>query len=291
MLRRLTIALALLTLSGCRPPTTNPTPRAAPGTDAPGEALPTHTSSFAVTLSIDPVPAPRGAVAFMGFRPSQMDKEWSKLGERPAHHALSDPLDLAPTLTLDLELVDGLTYLAILDLDDDGRPGEGELRSAPVAVRAGTPASFALSLPYVPPEDVVATVDPDPGPGLRTTNTGETLPLVVQAKIRPPFLKTGRVLVVGMPPADGGTTASPLTEKPTFFWASPPLDLNWPVAVSAQFPTTPADVLVVLDLDGAGVPSVGDLVSAALPRFRATKGGETVTVTLTGPLVEPVDER
>ena len=288
-------ALATLPPLGCRGGAPDRDRKQAPGGapgDGPGQPVqgatgPTTTErTVAVTLS--PVPRqPRGAVAFIGFRAAQMDGEWSRLGEAPSHHAVSDPIDLAGSFEITVELVDGMTYLAILDLDDDGRPGPGELTSLPVALPSDGPVPFRLDRPYIPPERVSGAAAPVPvGPGLASAADAARRSLVVDTQIKPPFLKRGRILVVGLPASEDRPFRGPLELEPTFFWASDVQDLDWPVTIDARFPDPGHDVLVVLDLDGAGDPSLGDLVAEPMLGFELPDDGAPVRVLLTGPLTD-----
>lgn len=270
-----------------RKPAPGGMPGDGPGINVQGAQGPA-TTLRTITVKLEPLPRqPTGAVAFIGFEASQMEGTWSRLGVAPSHHAVSDPIELTASFEIEIELVGSLTYLAILDLDDDGRPGPGEITSVPTALPEGDGrVSFVLDRPYIPPEQIAGTTRAiAQAPGLPSNEGAEERELIVDTTIRPPFLKEGRILVVGLPASGDTPFQGPLEVEPTFFWASDTVRLDWPVRVKARFPAD-GDVLVVLDLDGAGAPSLGDLVTEPMLGFEAPAAGEPVQVTLTGPLTD-----
>ncbi len=291
------VLLSSLVLTGCRD-LGEPNRRQAPGSmpgDGPGldvEGAPgPDTTARTVEVTLSRLPSQTtGAVAFIGFEPSHVEGPWARLGQAPSHHAVSDPIELSTHFELKVELVGGLTYLAILDLDDDGRPGIGEMTSAPLKVEAdGGPISVLIDQPYVPPKGQGGTsVAAVQAPGLPSA-PGDPRELIVDTTIKPPFLKKGRILVVGLPAAGDKPFRGPLSVEPEFFWASDTVRLDWPVRVQGQVPAK-GDVLVVLDLDGGGAPSLGDLTTEPLLNFRPSAAGEPLRVTLTGPLTDDVGE-
>lgn len=299
---RLLLLILLLAAAGCRgsgqperdrKQAPGGMPGAGPGLQVAGAAGPA-TTARTIAVALHPVPKQaQGAIAFIGFQSDQMDGEWSRLGVPPSHHAVSDPMPLSASFDLTIELVDGLTYLAILDLDDDGRPGAGELTSLPVPLPEGSePVPFRIDRPYIPPDRVSGTVAAAPvAPGLPSPDEATGRTLRVDTTIKPPFLKEGRILVVGLPASGDRPFRGPLEVEPDFFWVSEPLQLDWPVSVQARFPEDGHDLLVVLDLDGAGAPSLGDLVTEPMLGFELPSGDAPIEVLLTGPLTdEPDDE-
>ena len=108
----------------------------------------------------------------------------------------------------------------------------------------------------------------------------------VDTEIRPPFLKQGRILVVGMPSSEGGRYVGPLNRVTNLVWSSQSVELEWPVEVTAKIPASNSDLLVMLDLDGGLQPSVGDLSSKPLIGFVAPGEDEIIDVVLEGPLTE-----
>ena len=302
--RGLTLLLFLLaaTTAGCNPAPNADSPQGE-GSGAP-EGEPSDSEEVArpsprgppraVRVTIAELPrAKEAAVAFIGFDPDQMDGPWPRKGEAPRYHVVSAIMPLTAQLDFEAELVGPAIHIAILDLNGNGRPNEGELISASVEVPAepgAEPPVFPLATAF----DEKGTPRPSsetPTPAAGADPTVMANPaklqrsLVVDSTVRPPFLKKGRLLVVGMPPAANGRFRGPLYDRPNFLWASERVSLDWPVTVAADFPPS-GDLLVVLDLDGGGLPSLGDLASAPLLGFTAPADGTVVTVQLTGPLVE-----
>ena len=225
---------------------------------------------------------------FIGFEAKDIRGDWSREGVRPMHHKVTDPLSIAAKIPVDVELHGDLTYFALLDTDGDQLPTIGELVSGPVVVSkdtTATPPPFIIEKPWGT-SGGGGQAPNQPGDGPAATDAGAELrSLKVDTKIRPPFLKEGRVIVVGLPASGTGAYVGPLQREPNFVWASDSVELDWPVEVKAQVPLE-GDVVVLLDLDGGLRPSVGDLASDPLINFEGVTKGETLSVTLTGPLTE-----
>lgn len=243
-----------------------------------------------LTLEIPNVPANKiASVVFIGFESKDIDGDWAREGIRPMHHTVMDPAKVTATMTLDVSLHGDLTYFAIVDLDADQVPTPGDLTSGPVVVSKDVgeaPASFVVERVWGQPGAVGAGAGGEP-PGDPSTPAVETVTRTVRldTEIRPPFLKEGRVLVVGLPPSGQEAYVGPLQRETTFVWATESIELAWPVEIQAQLPSS-GDVLFLLDLDGGLQPSVGDLASDPTMDFEPLPEGETMDVTLVGPLTE-----
>ena len=231
----------------------------------------------------------RAPVVFLGFETKDIEGRWAREGVRPMHHHVTEALLLAKSMSLDVSLHGGLTYFAVLDTDEDQLPSVGELTSAPVAVSEDTsePAgTFVVESGWGSVTTAPLPQAPDDAPLADSDVELVVRTLRVDTQIRPPFLKQGRILVVGMPSSAGAQYVGPLNRATTSVWASENVELEWPVQVTAEVPANGGDLLVLLDLDGGLQPSVGDLASKPLIGFVVPAEGETMDVMLQGPLIE-----
>lgn len=251
-----------------------------------------------VTLTIPSLPAkPTSPIVFIGFEPEAVTGNWAQEGVSPNHHTVTAPVELAGTVEIDVPLLGELTYFALLDLDGDGVPSDGEGVSGPVLVGKDTsaaPGPFVIELTWgapgsglgVPPGD--AEVAPEGAPVADPTPervTGDPVKrrLRLDTEQERPVLDAARVLVVGMPASDGDAYVGPLIRDASFVWASDSLKPTWPLELDVQVPPG-GDVQILLDIDGDLLPSVGDLASSPLVNFEPVPEGSDMDVTLVGTL-------
>jgi hypothetical protein len=257
-----------------------------PGGPNDGPAPPAEPAvSRTVTLQVVPPPSvEKSGVVFLGMLQENVSGDWSKEGAAPSHHLATEALPMGATTTVDVALHGDLAYFAIIDLDGNTLPTPGEPVGGPVIIDKdpGVPAPpFVIDRVWgVPGGSDAPPAEPAAPPveGLKRT-------VRVDTKIKPPFLKQGRILVIGTPGSDDGAYQSPLSARPNFRWASEPVALNWPVELQAEVPES-GDVIVLLDLDGGLQASVGDLASKPLLGFLPPDEGAVLEVVLSGPLTE-----
>lgn len=290
----------------------SPSPEAALGVGAPADSANTGgdlplaaplaepATVRPVTLTIPSLPAkPTSPIVFIGFEPEAVTGNWAQEGGRPNHHTVTAPVELSGTVEIEVPLHGGLTYFALLDLDGDAVPSDGEGVSGPVPVSKDTsaaPAPFVIELVWgapgsglgvsrgdgeVAPEDA-PVADPTPE---RVTADPVKRRLRLDTEQERPVLERVRVLVVGMPASDEGAYVGPLTRETSFVWVSDSVKLAWPLEIEAQLPPG-GDVQILLDLDGDLVPSVGDLANSPLVNFEPLPEGSDMDVTLVGYLGE-----
>lgn len=255
------------------------------GPAASGPATPTTPAiARSVTLTVPNPPAVEEVtVAFLGFAPQQMSGAWARKGEAPSHHARVNAVKPAPSMTVEVELHTGLTYMVLLDQDGYGVPDDGELTSLPLELEtdANEVGPFVVDKPFgtavggrPSDEPAVAKAPVESAPAV-------TRSLVVDTKIKPPFLRRGRILVVASE-GDGPLIGS----TPSFVWMSPKVELDWPVKLEAQVPEG-GTVHVLLDLDGGAEASTGDLAAKPIRSFSPPPEGEPLEILLEGPLTDP----
>lgn len=250
-----------------------------------GAAAPTTPAiARSVTLTVpNPPAADEVTVAFLGFDEKQMAGSWARKGEAPVHHARVNAAKPDTTMTVEAELHTGLTYMVLLDLDGYGVPDDGEITSLPVRVESDAPevGPFVVDKPFG--KAVAGSPSNEPAAVEKPSENvpAVTRTLVVDTKIKPPFLKRGRILVVANE-GDGPLIGS----TPTFVWMSPKVELDWPVTLEAQVPEE-GTVHVLLDLDGGAEASTGDLAASPIVSFTPPAEGEKLEVTLEGPLTDP----
>ena len=234
-------------------------------------------------------PRNKGQIIFVGRNPEK--QEFPEPGKAPKDdkpHFLwrSEPQEPAFPLELTVPLPANLTIFAVYDTDGDGAPTDGDLMSKLIedwkprsdgvrTIELSDTFSIArLTMRGGPGED-----DPDGEGDGPTTDGGETRRLVVTTEVRLPFIRTGKIMVVGLPPSDPEEFGYPPEAKPSFLWKSDSVKLNWPVTLEALVPDG-LDVLVALDLDGSGYPDVGDLTTAPLFKYARPAEGQEVRVRL-----------
>ena len=223
----------------------------------------------------------RGQFVFVGAPADGLEEGWLRSGRRPSFFWVSPVVSLEPPIELMAPLPTGLHYFAVLNLDGDDLPGPDDLVSPAVVYEAASADALEFHvtarLGDVLPDDTGEDDgEDDPLPG---DEGGELRTLVVGNNVRLPFIRTGRFMVVGLPPSPEDEFGFPPDSTPSFLWASEATRLKWPVTLEAKLPDA-VDLLVVLDLDASGAPDVGDLTTEPLYRFRRPPVGDSVTVTL-----------
>jgi len=199
-----------------------------------------------------------------------------------------------------LELPEDLLYFAVLDRDGNRRPSPGDWSSSPFSVGARSAVEVAIARTFGPDgggqpdegdgadddddddddDDSSEEMDSDYGEGADDLQRATVLPIgtersvlrrvVIDAAPRVPFLRRSRILVAGFEPGSIERGMPSPQTRPSYFWASPQLSIEWPLRAEVRLPDVPGQtVYVILDLDDNGQPSPGDLSTAALPNYEA----------------------
>ncbi len=114
--------------------------------------------------------------------------------------------------------------------------------------------------------------DSGEAPDAETLGRGVVRQLVLDSRPRVPFLREGRVMVVGYPRQEVERGMPAAGAQPTFFWRSEELRLTWPLRIEAPLPSG-RTLFLVLDLDDDGMPSPGDLCSVPAYDFEPPAEG------------------
>ena len=214
-----------------------------------------------------------------------MEGDWAREGQRPKLYWLSSALPVTASLSLEAPLLPGLVYLVAVDQDGNVDVNRGDLVSAPVPYPEVLPPGMALNFVVDRP------FSPGPEPGgmdlaaRPTTRGGERRDLVVRTAFGLSWLRTSQLMVVGLPVRESEAYEKvgrkyPPRVAPTFLWVDRQRSLRWPMNVEALVPDG-LDVFVVLDLDGNGYPSTGDVSSlCACDLERPPEGGSSLEFTL-----------
>ena len=233
----------------------------------------------------------RGQFVFVGVPEDGLEESWLRSGRRPSFFWVSPLVSFEPPIELMAPLPKGLFYFAVLNLDGDDLPGPDDLVSPAVHYDPASPDGAGLDFQItarlgdvLPGDSGEEDGEADPPPG---DEGGEVRTLIVGNNVRLPFIRTGRFMVVGLPPSPEDEFGYPPDSTPSFLWVSEGTRLKWPVTLQAKLPDA-VDLLVVLDLDASGAPDVGDLTTEPLFRFRRPPAGDYTTVTLQ--TVVPVPE-
>lgn len=231
--------------------------------------------STAVQFAPSPELAPPGGEAtllLLGFRDEDLDPrgmpsavarpsfEWKQPKRKvtwPVEHLISLPQDPS------------LRFFAVIDVDGRGRLSPGDHLSAaqPLAQEADAPLVLRIDRSLTvntnehstepssegsPPatDEVPGTPGADPS-GARVS---------LDCSPRLPFLSRASVLLAGFPPTDGAQGHPEDGKPPSYLWQSAPLALDWPVQLDLPTPSG-LSLFIVLDVDGDGRPSKGDLAT------------------------------
>jgi len=158
-----------------------------------------------------------------------------------------------------------LRFVAAIDVDGQGRLSPGDHLSA------------ALPLSLGPNETMVFDIDRTlPGPlsgSSRIENHQAGIPpsgpptemssVLLDCNPRIPFLRKSTVMLVGYRSADLEQGIPRSGVPPNYSWRSEELMLTWPLSLQVPLPSN-LTLFLILDLDGDGSPSRGDLSSGAL---------------------------
>ena len=248
-----------------------------------------------VTIDVPEARRPKGATVLMviGREPAPPDADGK---DAPDFFWRSD--EFTPTVwphPAELPLPTGMAARVLLDADGDGMPSAGDLATplddAFARAPATAPIEFVLdeefsTADFAPRafEDALQDEAAVEG-GAASAEGGEPRTLKLSTEVRLPFIRTGRFMVVGLPPAE--SFEWPPAVRPAFLWVSQPTKLNWPVELEAQVPDG-LDLIVVLDLDGSGYPDTGDLSSK--PAAKYARGAADAPIAVELEEVIPVPE-
>lgn len=182
----------------------------------------------------------------------------------------------------ELPLPSGMAIQVLLDADGDKLPSAGDPATGPDEPFGDGPVGSTLGLRLehrFEPGEAGGDGGQRPAPGLppATAAGGEVRRLELTSKVRLPFIRTGRFMVAGLAPAE--PFRWPPAARPEFLWVSEPTMLEWPVTLDAALPDG-LDMIVVLDLDGSGLPGPGDLSSRPVARYQRGDAGPPEVVQL-----------
>jgi hypothetical protein len=209
---------------------------------------------------------PRGMPGALG-RPSFEWKQPKRRVTWPVQSIIPLPQD--PTMR----------FFAVIDVDGLGRLSLGDHLSPSQRIpeNPDAPMEFKIDRTLTPELDEPADgfdsevpsplVETEVGPVPTDPDPPETrVSLTLNPRV--PFLDRASVMLVGYPPDDAAGD-QPLTNKPPIYlWQSVPVALTWPIELHIP---TPSDVslFLVVDLDGDGAPSRGDLATARIDTLLA----------------------
>ena len=174
--------------------------------------------------------------------------------------------------TISLPQDPALRFFAVIDVDDLGRLSPGDHLSAPQPLpqNSDAPMVFKIDRSLTPNTNGTSSVpSPEGSPSPPTSKEtpvpagpdGSRAPISLVCNPRLPFLDRASVLLVGYPPADGVRGQPEDGKRPLYLWQSDPLALSWPVLLDVPTPSG-VSLFIVLDVDGDGFPSRGDLSTA-----------------------------
>jgi hypothetical protein len=204
------------------------------------------------------------------WRQPQQDVSW------PFQSTISLPQD--PTLH----------FFAVIDLDGAGRLSPGDHLSPGQQLPENSDSTMLFRVdrslraretgrttPDSPKDSLSLSAAKNPAD--LSDPEGEAALISLDCNPRLPFLNRGSVLLVGYDPTDLVRERPQHEASPSYLWRSEPLALTWPIVLDIP---TPSDVslFIVLDVNGDGMPSRGELSTArvdptpneanpAMPRF------------------------
>jgi len=238
-------------------------------------------------------PQEQGRLLLFHYAAEQLRGEWPADGAVPLDWWNSAPVATASS-QMELVLDSGRAYLPVVDRDHDGWVGPGDLVGPAVLWQEEEPGSPGAAAHLLLLVDRGLEEAP---PGLLRARRGtgsssaarEQRHLRLDSEFWLAPVRSGRVMVIGFPSdsadpslqaADSGQDLSwPKMLVPSFFSISTPVRLQWPLSLPVRWPEG-MDVAVALDLDGDGLPSAGDPVSALHPNFTRPPEGEQLSFRL-----------
>lgn len=269
-------------ISGCGGPTDappepmrRPSGVLKPPDDGSGVQVTTETGAE-MQVRIDvalPRTADKGTIAFIGVSSDRKTRDWMAGGDKPDFFWISPVVEFGDSISLRAPLPPGLHFMAVLNQGGgDDLPGPGDLHSDPT--------------PWSGEGELVVHVDRRYGEA-RARQEGLD---AVQDSYNvggPRFPMTLR-LGPGVPEPKGMTRAIVLGRDrrpgqaggpPAFFWRTDASKPRWPWTIEAPLPDG-LELEVVVDVDGDGMPSPGDLLSAPQAEFRRPEAGAAIDVVL-----------
>jgi hypothetical protein len=220
-------------------------------------------------------------------------------GRHEFFYETPEKIDLWPRYVA-LDLPEDLLFFAVLDRDGNRRPSPGDWSSAAFSAGAKSLVEVVIARTFGPDDraqpdegdgaddddddddddDSSEEMDSDYGEEEGDLQRASVLPIgtersvlrrvVIDASPRVPFLRRSRVLVAGFEPGSIERGMPSPQTRPSYFWASPQLSIEWPLRTEIRLPDVPGQtVYVILDLDDNGRPSPGDLSTVALPNYEA----------------------
>jgi hypothetical protein len=226
-----------------------------------------------VTVEISiPRTADKGTLAFIGVKIARKTEDWMSGGDKPEFFWISPVVAFADKITLKAPLPKGLHFMAVVNQGDgDDLPGPGDLHSDPTPWDGTSPLTLRVDRRYGE---------------ARARTTGENavedryevdeqrhaLLLHLGAAVKKPRGKT-RLIILGRDLGGDGAGG-----PPAFFWRTDAIKADWPWRVEAPLPDG-FELEVIVDVDGDGMPSAGDLLTGPQPGARP-EAGSTLELTL-----------
>ena len=218
-----------------------------------------------ITIEVEPAPGlpSKATLVFIGFSDDQLEGNHPKKGTIPAFYWKSGKVKIGEPLALKVPLPASLNMLVVADVDGDGKPNETE-------------RSTGLMIKFDASETKTIRLDRFFGDLGGPRRDGVERELVIDASriLDQVDAKSARVLVLAYP-EDGLRGGMPRAGSvPDFLWVSPEMKLAAGMTLIASVPDLEeGDALVLLDIDGDGLPSPEEPISPAFEDFRAPPEG------------------
>ena len=194
----------------------------------------------------------RGPISLLGLAPDKVDQGWLTLGSQPDFFFTSPDVDLKGTVRFSAALAPNLNYIVIVNQDDDRLPGPADLVSAPTAFSGKSP--FEATVDRTLDSVLSARIGSSSAPTAVEPVPTRAVVLSLEGQAAPSG--PTRLMLVGR--ADKPTKDASM-DSMGFFWRSEPFEATtWPHTVEAPVPKG-LYLYAMLDRDGDGMPSPGDL--------------------------------
>lgn len=214
-----------------------------------------------------------GTLALLGVSADKLDGTWVRGRSEPDFFWVSGTLPIQPVVEVQAPLEPGLHYFAVLNRNEDPLPGPGDLVSDPTKLSrlASTERPFQLHL-VRPFEDAARGQRSQPSPGGTEQDRHRTYSVVIE--VEGPAPDGASIILLGR---EVGVRAA---GRGPFLWRGAVEAGGYPTELQLPLPADGMDVVLVLDVDGDGLPGPGDLASAPSTAFRRPAPGDSLTFTV-----------